>query len=439
MASNLGIIISREFSERVAKKSFIITTLLMPVVMMLMMLAPALVMLFSTPSEKRLAVVDESGIMLPALIADRENLESLTLCSTSAPLDSIIADPSYDGVLFIGADIVDNPANATLYLHDAGSMKTEGAIAATLERTIESERLKHYNIENLPKILEEVKADVYLSTVRVDESGDNTETSSSVSYILGLAMTFILYMFLLMYGQMVMTSIIEEKNNRVLELMVSSVKPITLMMGKIIGVGLVAVTQVAIWCVLLCAVSAFVMPLMMPAEMSSQMSMMQAGTLDLSTVDSPEMLQAMGMFASPAYIATLFGYILLFLVGGFLFYASIFAAIGSAVDNIQDASQLQTFAVVPIMLGIVLSMTIVEDPNSSIALWCSMIPFTSPMLMLSRIPFGIPTWQIIVSVVILYLSFVGMAWIAAKIYRVGIFMYGKKPTFRDLLRWARYK
>lgn len=439
MASNLGIIVRREFSERVAKKSFIITTLLMPVVMILMMTAPALVMMFSTPTEKRLAVIDESGIMLPALIADRENLESLTLCATNVPLDSAIADTSYDGVLFIGRDIVDNPSNASLYLHDAGSMKTEGAIASTLERTIENERLKHYNIENLSKIMEEVKADVYLSTVRIDESGDNTETSSSVSYFLGLAMTFILYMFLIMYGQMVMTSIIEEKNNRVLELMVSSVKPLTLMLGKIIGVGLVAVTQVTIWGVLLCAVSAFVMPLLMPGEMSTQIAMMQAGTLDLSTTDSPDMLRAMGLFASPSYIATLFAYILLFLVGGFLFYASIFAAIGSAVDNIQDASQLQSFALIPIMLGIVLSMTIVQDPNSSVAFWGSLIPFTSPMLMLSRIPFGIPAWQIWTSAVILYLSFVGMAWVAAKIYRVGIFMYGKKPSVRDLIRWARYK
>lgn len=439
MRNNIGIIIHREFAERVAKKSFIITTLLMPVLMLLMMAAPALIMTFSTPSDKHLAVIDESGIMFNPVKEGVADLTYLTVTKADTTMEAAIDDSSYDGVLYIGPDIVENPRNATLYMHDAGGIEIEGSINTILKQNIEDTRLKAYDIDNLAQIMAEVEADVRVATVRIDESGEEKSTSSMVSMFIGMAMTFILYMFLLMYGQMVMTSIIEEKNNRVLELVVSSVKPIQLMLGKILGVGLVAVLQVFIWGVLLCLMSTFLVPLLLPGSVASQVDMMNAGTLDMASAADPEMLQAIGMFTSASYIATLFGYILLFLVGGFLFYASIFAAIGSAVDNIQDASQLQSFAIVPIIIALVFSMSVASDPNTTAAFWFSMIPFTSPMVMLARIPFDIPGWEIWVSAIVLYISFVIMAWIAAKIYRVGIFMYGKKPTMRDLMRWARYK
>lgn len=243
-----------------------------------------------------------------------------------------------------------------------------------------------------------------------------------------------------MYGQLVMTSIIEEKNNRVLELVVSSVKPFHLMLGKIFGVGLVAVVQIVIWGVLLCTMSAFLLPALLPSGVSEQVAMFNAGTLATGTGTlDPELLSAISILSSVGYIAKLFGYILIFLIGGFLFYASIFAAIGSAVDNIQDASQLTSFAVIPIVIGIIIGMPAGEDPNSALAFWSSIIPFTSPMVMLMRIPFGIPAWETWLSIGLLYISFVVMVWIAAKIYRIGIFMYGKKPTIRDLIRWAKYK
>ena len=439
MRNNIGIIIHREFSERVAKKSFIITTLLMPVLMLLMMAAPALIMAFSTPSDKHLAVIDESGVMFDPIREGTNKMDYLTVSRLDAPLDSAIADRSYDGVLYIGADVVENPRNAFLYLHDAGGMEVESSINSILKQEIEDTRLRAYNIENLSQIMAEVEADVHVSTIRIDDSGEEESTSSTISMFIGMAMTFILYMFLLMYGQMVMTSIIEEKNNRVLELVVSSVKPIQLMLGKILGVGLVAVLQVFIWGVLICLMSAFVVPLLMPESLTTQVEMMNSGSLDMASSLDPDMLKAVGMFTSVSYLATLFGYILLFLIGGFLFYASIFAAIGSAVDNIQDASQLQSFAIIPIIVALVFSMSVATDPNTTAAFWFSMIPFTSPMVMLARIPFGIPHLEIWVSSAVLYVSFIIMAWISAKIYRVGIFMYGKKPTVRDLIRWARYK
>ena len=253
-------------------------------------------------------------------------------------------------------------------------------------------------------------------------------------------MTFMLYIFLLLYGQMVMTSIIEEKNNRVLEIVVSSIKPAQLMMGKIIGIGLVAVTQVLIWAALISVISGSILPALLPAEVMNEVTAFNNGTIDINTAtNDAELLHALSVIGNVGYILSIFGYLILFLIGGFLFYSSIYAAIGSAVDNIQDAGQFQSIVVFPIIIGLILSMTVVNDPNSTLATIMSMIPFTTPMVMMARIPFGIATWEIIVSLVLLYISFLFMVWVAAKIYRVGIFMYGKKPSIKDLIRWINYK
>ncbi len=437
MKSNISIIIGREFKERVAKKSFIVTTILMPVLMLAFMAAPALIMSLSSPENRTLAVIDNSGIVLPALVEHQP--ENLVLVPTAEPLDSAIRSDRYNGVLVIGADVAASP-KASLYMHDASSVELESMLASRIEDAVRDQKLKSYNIDNLQQILDETETNVNLSTIRVDDKGEGESTSSFLSFGIGLFSTFILYMFLLMYGQMVMTSIIEEKSNRVLELVVSSVKPTQLMLGKILGVGLVAVVQVIIWAILLGAMSMIVMPMLVPDAVMSQVNALNAGTLDTASASvDVDMLQAISYFGSPVAILSIFGYLLLFLIGGFLFYASIFAAIGSAVDNIQDASQLQSFAVLPIILALVFSFTVAQEPNSTLAVWLSMIPFTSPMVMLCRIPFSIPGWEIAVSVAILYLSFMVMAWISGKIYRVGIFMYGKKPNIKDLIRWARYK
>lgn len=439
--SNLNIIIGREFKERVGKKSFIITTILMPIVMIAIMAAPTLIMMFNTPSKSHIVVEDRSGIILPALVLEAQGSEYLEIIPSSEPVDSLMKNEKYDGVLVIGEDIVNNPNNATLYTHEqSGNIEVEKDVTHVIEKAVSDARLKAYNIENIDQIVKDSQVSVFLKTVRVLDDGSEKDTSSGVSMMLGLVMDFILYMFLLMYGQMVMTSIIEEKNNRVLELIVTSVRPVQLMMGKIIGVGLVAVLQIVIWAVLVCSFVGFVMPMLIPADVASQVAMANAGTFDASTATiDPDMIQALSMFSSIGFIAKMFLYMALYLIGGFLFYAAIFAAIGSAVDNVQDASQLTTFATMPIILGIVFSMVVINDPNGQLAFWLSIIPFTSPMVMMMRVPFEIPDWQIWVSLVVLFASFAFMAWVAGKIYRVGIFMYGKKPTIKDLIRWARYK
>lgn len=416
MNSPLSIIVSREYLERVQRKSFIISTLLTPLLMLGLMMAPALFAILAGPENKTIAVIDRTDAMIARQL---DNEGELNFKVVQGELAELIDNADYDAVLVIEADAVSRPSAIKLYSHEAASMQTEGAISSQLENIIEDERIKAYDIDNLSQIMKEVKADVRLETFRISE-GDTSKTSSIISYIVGITTSLMLYMFIMLYGQMVMTSIIEEKNNRVLEIVVSSVKPNALMMGKIVGIGLVAVTQILIWGIILTACSIWLMPLVSGAAQG-------AGGFDL------------GVLGSPAYILELFGYITLFLIGGYLFYSSIYAAVGSAVDNIQDASQLVSIAVIPIIIGMVVSMSVVQNPASSLAVWTSMIPFTSPMVMMARIPFGIPAWQIWTSLALLYASFAGMVWLSAKIYRVGIFMYGKKPSFSELIRWARYK
>ncbi len=422
--SNLSIVIGREYIQRVRRKSFIISTILMPVLMLGLMAVPALVAAFSGPEEKVVAVIDPDGQIAPLLAASSD--KSLTFCPVSVSADSAKADQRYDAILDLGHGAVASPDHICLYTRGAASMQTESAISQAITQSIRGIRLASYRdqVPGLDNIIAQIEPSIAMDTKRIDTEQEQS-TSSVTAYIVGMVMSLMLYMFIMLYGQMVMTSIIEEKSNRVLEVVVSSVKPAQLMLGKILGIGAVAVTQIAIWFVLIAGFTTFAMPSLSASLLNS--------TTDL------DLLNAIHMLGDAGFIISLFGYLALFLVGGYLFYAAIYAAIGSAVDNIQDASQLQSLAMVPIILGLVFSMSVVSDPNSPMAVTMSMVPLTSPMVMMARLPFGIPTIQSVASLAILFATMAAMVWFAAKIYRVGIFMYGKKPTVVQMLRWARYK
>ena len=435
--NKIGIIITREFNERVRKKSFIITTILMPLLMIGLMVAPSLMMLFAKGDQKSLVVIDQSGIIAPSLEGDDE----IAFTPMDVTLDEARADSNIFGVLWIGSDVVDNPSNVKLYTNSSSSMSLESNLASQMEKIIERERLKRYDIENLEQIMQDVKVKVSFTTFRNDlsEEGEDEEaTSSAIAYLLGLVLGMMLYMFLIIYGSMVMTSVIEEKGSRVLDVLVSSVNPFQLMMGKILGVASVAVTQIAIWGVLVCGIGAVVLPALMPEDVMQTVEAVQMGQMTSVEADiDADLLSAVSLATDVGGLVMMFVWLLLFLVGGFLFYSAMFAAVGSAVDSIQDANQLQTPITVPIILALILAMSVFNDPNSTLAFWGSIIPFTSPVVMMARVPFGIPTWQIILSLALLYASVVAMAWAAGKIYRVGIFMHGKKPSFKELLSWIR--
>lgn len=438
--SNVSIIIQREFNERVRKKSFIISTLLMPLLMLLLMAAPALVMQFSRGEEKTIAVVDQSGLVAPQL----EDDEELSFRIVDMPVEEARKQTEgLFGVLWIGADILADPSAVKLYANSSSSLSLELSITGRIERILEAEKLKAYDIDNLQQILDEVATSVTMQTFRNDKSQEEETQagSSAVATAAGFILGMILYMFLLMYGAMVMQSVIEEKQNRVLEVMVSSVRPFQLMLGKILGVAAVAVVQLLIWGVLIVVLGSFVMPMLLPEEVLAGAQAMQQGMPDATALAgvNPDMLQAVAAVTDTAYIAKLFGCLVLFVFGGYLLYSAMFAAVGSAVDNVQDTQQFQLPITLPIILALIVMMTVIKDPNSPLAFWCSMIPFTSPIVMMARVPYGIPWWEVALSLALLYASFVAMVWFAAKIYRVGIFMYGKKPSFKELLKWVRYK
>ncbi|MDE6377441.1 MAG: ABC transporter permease [Duncaniella sp.] len=431
--SGIGIIIEREYLERVRKKSFIITTLLVPPLMVAVMVLPVILMEMGGQSKNQFLVIDHSRSVGERL-TDTETLTFITINNT--PLDEALTIDTADGVLVIPADITEVPQGALkLYSRSPSSLTVENEILSQVNGIVKEIRLDSYDIPDLNRILHDSTSDATISTVRI--SGDSTEgesTSPALSFALGIGMTFTLYMFILIYGQMVMTSIIEEKGNRVLEVIVTSVKPTQLMMGKIIGIGLVALTQILLWAAIVSVTAFVILPSLMPADLLAEGA--RQGAAAGADADLISFISSL----PPA--STITGYIVLmvvFLILGFLIYSSIFTAIGSAVDNIQDASQLSSIAVFPIVFGLIFAMTAASDPAGAVAFWASMFPLTSPMVMVARIPFGIPVWEIILSLILLVAGLILMAWIAGKIYRVGIFMYGKKPTLKEIVRWIGYK
>ncbi len=439
---NISLIIGREYRERVYKKSFIFTTILMPLFMILMGAAPTLIMEFADSDTRKITVVDESGIVAPRLESDKEVEFVFSDKDIAETLVATASDEDNFGVLHIGKAIVENPNDARLYTTSSSSLMLEEYIADQIEKVIESERLKAYNIENIDEILEKVKASVHLATFRTDKDKESAASSAIASSLVGMLLGFLLYFILAIYGGMVMQSVIEEKSSRILEVMVSTVKPFEMLMGKILGIALVAATQILVWGVLLVVFSAVIMPALMPENIMESVQQVQAGA-DVSALAvqqdvSPEMLTALASVLDTGQIALVVAMVLLFTIGGFLLYASLYAAIGASVDQAQDAQQLTTVVTLPIIVAFVVTMMIMKDPNSPIVFWCSLIPFTSPIVMVARIPSGIPAWEIATSLALLYATFVICVWGAAKIYKIGIFMHGAKPKLKDLWRWLKY-
>ncbi|MBQ2423165.1 MAG: ABC transporter permease [Alistipes sp.] len=436
---NIGLIIMREFKERVYKKSFIITTLLMPLLMAVISVAPTLIMIFAKGETKSISVIDNSGIIASRLESN-EDVQFITIPGgdLQAELKKSLESEEF-GLLYIGEDVVKNPNNIQLYTNSSSSMLIEDAITDQIEEIVEAERLKEHNISDLKQILDAIEVDISLTTFRNDNK-EQTASSSAASSFIGIILGFVLYFFLVIYGSIVMQSIIEEKNSRILEVLVSTVRPFDMMMGKILGVASVALTQIAIWGVLLIVISAAVIPAVMPDDILAGVEAVKAGAdaATLATDVDMEAITALASIMDTGYIAQIVALLLLFMMGGFLLYAAMYAAVGASVDQAQDAQQLTTPITIPIIFAFLILTMVMNDPNSPVVVWCSMIPFTSPIVMMGRIPSGIATWEIILSLVLLYSTFVVMVWVAGKIYRVGIFMHGKKPSFKDLYRWLKY-
>ncbi|MBQ7811638.1 MAG: ABC transporter permease [Bacteroidales bacterium] len=452
---NIGTIISREYLTKVKKKSFLLTTFLVPVFFAAMCILPSVIMFMAKDTGKRVAVVDQSGIVMPYLV-DTESVDYIDH-SADDP-DSLKAhfnDYGVDALVVISPlDEVKRTVTVASYSEKPLSMDMKEGVTSKVNDAVEDYRLAQYQISDLKQIMEDIKSDVSMSTFTLSESGEEKITSSEVYMIISMLLSIIIYMFIAMFSGMVMQSVIEEKASRVVEVLVSSVKATELMFGKIIGVACVALTQFFLWIVLTLVLvggfSAFggfdsMMGDPAQAEQMMQMSGMEASMGAMSAEDMMAMAQdesEMGAVLSTLkdvnWVQMIVAFIIYFALG-YLLYASFFAAIGSAVENEADTNQLQMPVTVPLLLAFFIAIYAFNAPDSPVVWWGSMIPFTSPIVMLARIPFGVPMWELALSVVLLVATFIGCGWASAKIYKIGILMFGKKTGFKDLWRWLRQK
>ena len=448
-----SIIIKREYTTRVKKKSFIIMTLLTPLIFAALMLIPALIMGNDDKDFKKIAVVEVGSYLFRGLLKNSTHVEFDYLGQADIEvLKDTFEEAGYYGILYLSPTLVNVPNAIQLISTKQPPLDLLEYIEGSLEKHIESEKLSQYEIENLDEILKSVKTNVRIQTIRIDDKGETKETNTGIAMGLAYLGALMMYMIVLLYGVQVMRGVFEEKNNRIVEVIISSVKPVQLMMGKIIGIALVGLTQFAIWIVLtagivLVAKSILVEPDSQQINSMVSQSVMQqspqaaAFIEEASVAGSQENEQFMRLFNSLlnfnwGMVVTSF---LFYFIFGYLLYASIFAAIGSAVDTETDTQQFMFPVMLPIIIGLFIAMGTMENPESSLAFWGSMIPFTSPIVMMARIPFDVPVWEVVVSVSILALTFVGMVYLAAKIYRTGILMYGKKVTFKEMITWLKYK
>lgn len=460
----LGIIIQREYLNKVKKKSFLLTTFGVPILFAGMYAVMLFVMLKAEGDSKRIAVIDNSGIVMEKL--ENTKLITFTQLSETDPeaVKNRLGEYDADVLLYISPlDSATKSVTATTYADKPMGMETAEAIEHRINDAVEAYRIDSYDIPGLEQIMEDVHSNVHLTSYTVDEEGKETISQSEVYMIVSMVLAMALYMFIALFSGMVMSSVIEEKTSRVVEVLVSSVKSTELMFGKIIGVALVALTQFLLWIVLTGVIIGILggivgmdkitgtlsqnqvetMPGMtsMNDAMGNALSMeqLQALTDTTAVAEGPTGMEAvLGTLGSLNYTQLIVSFLLFFLFG-YLLYASLFAAIGSAVENEADTQQLQIPVTIPLLLGFFIAFYAFRAPESSIVWWGSMIPFTSPIVMLARLPFGVPMWELILSIGLLILTFFVCAWASAKIYKVGILMYGKKSTFKDLWKWLKQK
>ena len=459
----LGIIIQREYLNKVKKKSFLLTTFGVPILFAGMYAVMLFVMLKAEGDSKRIAVIDNSGIVMEKL--ENTKLITFTQLSETDPeaVKNRLGEYDADVLLYISPlDSATKSVTATTYADKPMGMETAEAIERRINDAVEAYRINSYDIPGLEQIMDDVHSNVHLTSYTVDEEGKETISQSEVYMIVSMVLAMALYMFIALFSGMVMSSVIEEKTSRVVEVLVSSVKSTELMFGKIIGVALVALTQFLLWIVLTGVIIGILggiigMDKITGGMDSSKMEQVQqmsnmggmGSTLDLESLqamtdtaavaEGPTGMEAvLGTLGSLNYTQLIVSFLLFFLFG-YLLYASLFAAIGSAVENEADTQQLQIPVTVPLLIGFFIAFYAFRAPESSIVWWGSMIPFTSPIVMLARLPFGVPMWELILSIGLLILTFFVCAWASAKIYKVGILMYGKKSTFKDLWKWLKQK
>ena len=449
--NKISVIIKREYITRVRKKSFIIMTILAPLLMAAIIIVPTVIMMGQKGDHKRIAVIEDKSDLFKGVIKNTDDAEFIYFENkTFEDLKDSVLRKKFYGVLYISPEIINIPNAIQLVSEKQPPIGLLEHIERSLEKEIEKQKLVAYNIGNLDEIMKNIQTNVSVQTKKISESGEVKETSTGISMALAYILGLLMYMLVFIFGSQVMRGVIEEKTSRVVEVIISSVKPIELMMGKIIGIALVGLTQFMIWVVLTAGITTTIKSTILDKSglteitKSAPQNFMQSNQTAEDNVAikeaTPELNEFTKIFNSALnqpWILIIFSFIFYFITG-YLLYASVFAAIGSAVDNETETQQFMLPVTIPIIIGLMVAMGTMQNPESPLAFWCSLIPLTAPIVMMARIPFGVPYWQIGISMLIMVFTFLGFVWMAAKIYRTGILMYGKKTSWKEMWKWLRY-
>ncbi|MCI7750220.1 MAG: ABC transporter permease [Bacteroidales bacterium] len=444
----VGVVISREYMTRVKKKSFLVITFVVPLLFAALCMLPSIIMLFAKDKAQSVGYVDESGFVSAKLVNtdavtyfpyDFVNEEQLRAKVNSGEIDAYMIIGKADSTLNVPVKMASDKSV---------SMDLKDAVSAQIKEAVEEARMDRTGIEGLREIMESIEPRIDIKTSKFDADGEESVTSTDVTMIISLILSTIIYMFIAMFSGMVMSSVIEEKSSRIVEVLISSVKSTELMFGKIIGVALVALTQFFLWVILAGALVGIGVAVLgaeslgQSAEAMSQISAMDPTAMvdSLSfTTGNAEIDEVLLSLKSVPFLEIIVAFVIYFVLG-YLLYASLFAAIGSAGDNEADTQQLQLPVTIPLLISFFIAFYAFKAPESQVVFWGSMIPFTSPIVMLARIPSGdVQMWELAVSILLLLLTFIACAWASAKIYKVGVLMYGKKNSFKDLWKWLKQK
>lgn len=439
------IIIQREYLSRVKKKSFLILTFLTPILIAGIYAFLMWMMLRDDTEKRTIGVINESELVAPVQSQEFTTFEYLNDISFEEG-KKMLDTKDYYALLKIPKNIMESQT-AELFSFKQVTMEVKSEASSQIRKHIEklkrSKIIAEANMPDLEQKLAATQTPITMKTIKIGEDGEIKQSSTEIAMGLGIAMSFIIYMFIFMYGVQVMRGVIEEKSNRIIEVIISSVKPFQLMMGKIIGVAMVGLTQFLMWVILTSAIIIIGSAIFLPGidsqtlQQASSLTDLPTGTQNMNQAQFNIMQEVLGTF-DMSYIMSILGAFVFFFLAGYLLYSALFAAVGSAVDNETETQQFMLPISLPLVLALYIGMAVSKNPEGSLAFWGSIIPFTSPIVMLVRIPYGVPLWELLLSMGLLISTFILITWIAAKIYRTGILMYGKKVSYKEIWKWLRY-
>lgn len=446
--NKIFLIISREYLTRIRKKSFIVMSIIGPILFAAMFVIPIWVSTRESEDVKRIAVIDSTMEFINKIPDTKNIIFVYQPPFTVKEFKNNKKQTEYDALLYIPHILPYSPSSVQLISHKQINYSITSYISSSLEKELTEKKMQSFGIENFDKILESSKTKVNIQTITVSEAGEK-ESDVGVNMGLGYLFGLLIYMFIFMFGAQVMRGVIEEKTNRIVEVIISSVKPFQLMMGKVLGIALLVLTQITFWIImtltLVTLAKAILIPDVKMADISSAApsSIMNPSSTSeaQSSAPSAQFSEAQKAFEKLDSInfVKIIGWFIFFFIGGYLLYGSFFAAIGSVVDSETDTQQFMLPITIPLILGLFVMFYTLNNHDSSVAFWFSIIPLTSPIVMMARIPFDAPNSEIILSAVLLILTFVGAIWVAGKIYRTGILIYGKKIGYKEIFKWLKYK